>query len=53
MAGAESTPQGYVIVKGSGIPSITVMGYNQSVSWDVLVQRVQRIIQGNVKPVIK
>jgi hypothetical protein len=53
MAGAESTPQGYIIVKGSGIPSITVMGYNQSVSWDVLVQRVQRIIQGNVKPIIK
>ncbi len=53
MAGAESTPQGYIIVKGSGIPSITVMGYNQSVSWDVLVQRVQRIMQGNVKPVIK
>jgi hypothetical protein len=53
MAGTESTPQGYIIVKGSGIPSITVMGYNQTVSWDELVSRMQRIIQGNVKPIIK
>jgi hypothetical protein len=29
------------------------MGYNETVSWDVLVERMQRIIKGNVKPVFK
>jgi hypothetical protein len=53
MSGVESTPQGYIIVKGSGIPSITVMGYNQSVSWGELLSRIQRITAGNAKPVIK
>lgn len=53
MSGAESTPQGYIIVKGSGIPSITVMGYNQTVSWNELVDRLKRITQGNTKPIIK
>jgi hypothetical protein len=53
MSGVESTPQGYIIVKGSGIPSITVMGYNQSVSWGELLSRIQRITAGNAKPVVK
>ncbi len=53
MNGVESTPQGYIIVKGSGVPSITVMGYNHSVGWSDLLARVQRITAGNVKPVIR
>ncbi|OIQ87131.1 hypothetical protein GALL_310190 [mine drainage metagenome] len=53
MDGVESTSSGYVIVKGSGIPAITVLGYNHNVSWDVLLQRIQRVIQGNVSPVIE
>ncbi|HZV97717.1 MAG TPA: hypothetical protein VFF74_01880 [Methylophilaceae bacterium] len=42
----------YVIVKGSGVPAITVLGYNHSVGWDDLLSRVRRITEGN-KPVIK
>jgi hypothetical protein len=53
MDGVEKAQSGYVIVKGSGIPAITVMGYNRSVSWGELLERVQRITQGNAKPVIK
>lgn len=53
MNGVETTPQGYIIVKGSGVPSITVMGYNHSVGWSDLLARVQRITAGNVKPVIR
>jgi hypothetical protein len=53
MDGVEPSQSGYVIVKGSGIPAITVMGYNRSVSWGELLERVQRITQGNAKPVIK
>jgi len=53
MGGVESTPQGYVIVKGSGIPSITVLGYNRQVSWGELLDRIKRVTDGNTKPVIK
>ena len=52
MDGVESTPQGYIIVKGSGVPSITVMGYNHSVSWGELLSRIKRITDGNTKPII-
>jgi hypothetical protein len=53
MGGVESTPQGYVIVKGSGIPSITVLGYNRQVSWGELLGRIKRVTDGNTKPIIK
>jgi hypothetical protein len=52
MGGIEATPQGYIIVKGSGIPSITVMGYNQSVAWSDLLARIKRVTDGNSKAVI-
>ncbi len=53
MNGIESTPGGYVIVKGSGIPAITVLGYNKTVGWSELVDRVKRVIEGNTKLIIK
>ena len=53
MSGITSTPRGYIIVKGSGIPSITVMGYNQSVGWGELLARIKRVTDGNSKAIIK
>jgi hypothetical protein len=53
MDGVERAPQGYVIVKGGGIPAISVIGYNRYVSWRELVDRLKRITQGNVKPIVK
>jgi len=53
MGGIESTAHGYIIVKGSGIPAITVMGYNQTVGWSELLARVKRVTDGNSKAVIK
>lgn len=53
MDGIEPAPQGYVIVKGGGIPAITVIGYNRSVDWDELVGRIQRVTKDNVKPVVR
>ena len=53
MDGIERAPQGYVIVKGGGIPAISVIGYNRSVSWRELVDRLKRITQDNVKPIVK
>lgn len=53
MGGIESTPHGYVIVKGSGIPAITVMGYNQTVGWSELLGRIKRVTDGNSKAIVK
>ena len=48
MGGIENVPQGYVIVKGGGIPAITVLGYNRMVGWRELLARLQRVSEGNV-----
>jgi len=53
MGGVESTPQGYVIVKGGGIPSITVTGYNRFVGWEELLERLKRVTQENVTPIVR
>ncbi|PIX98632.1 MAG: hypothetical protein COZ23_13505 [Hydrogenophilales bacterium CG_4_10_14_3_um_filter_58_23] len=53
MDGVEPAPHGYVIVKGGGIPAISVIGYNHQVSWDELLERLKRVTQKNVKPVIQ
>ena len=48
MGGIENVPQGYVIVKGGGIPAISVLGYNRSVGWNELIERLKRVTGGNV-----
>jgi hypothetical protein len=53
MSGIESTPEGYVIVKGGGVPAINVLGYNKQVGWSDLVERLSRITQENAQPIIK
>ncbi|HZV61674.1 MAG TPA: hypothetical protein VFF75_04600 [Methylophilaceae bacterium] len=53
MAGVESTQQGYIIVKGSGIPAITVLGYNRRVSWNELLDRIKRVTSGNTKAIVR
>jgi hypothetical protein len=53
MDGIERAPQGFVIVKGGGIPAISVIGYNRAVDWAELVERLKRITQENVKPIVK
>jgi hypothetical protein len=50
---SEHPAQGYVIVKGGGIPAITVIGYNRNVDWWELINRLQRITQANVKPIFQ
>jgi len=49
MGGIEAAPQGYVIVKGGGIPALNVIGYNRRVNWNELVSRLQDVIVGNSK----
>lgn len=53
MGGVEDAPQGYVLVKGAGIPAINVIGYNRRVDWDELLSRLKRITESNTGPVIQ
>ncbi|MCB1741266.1 MAG: hypothetical protein KDK91_12900, partial [Gammaproteobacteria bacterium] len=43
MRGIEPAPQGFYILRGSGLPSINVIGYNAEVDWQSLLQRLARI----------
>ncbi len=52
MSGIEPKSQGYLLVEGGGVPAITVMGYNNSVDWRELINRLKRITQGG-SPVIQ
>jgi len=52
MGGIEDTPQGFVLVKGGGVPAINVLGYNRDVGWDELLTRLRRVIDSNVTPTI-
>lgn len=54
MGGVDNGDGGaYAIVKGGGIPAITVMGYNRAVAWNELVSRLKRVTQGNMQAVVK
>ena len=52
MGGIEDVPSGYLIVKGGGIPALSVIGYNRRVGWDELLARIQRATQGG-KPIVQ
>lgn len=53
MGGVESTPTGYVIVKGKGAPTVNVNGYTQYVSLSDLIARIKRITDSNSKMIVK
>jgi hypothetical protein len=47
------TDGGFPIVRGGGIPALNVIGYNRQVDWNELIERLRRVIESNVAPVIK
>lgn len=49
---ARSETEGFTIVQGSGLPRLTVVGYNRKVDWPTLVERLMAVSKGDVKPVI-
>ncbi len=53
MGGVASTPGGYIIVKGSGIPAVNVNGYNKQVSLSDLLGRIKRITDSNSTVIVK
>jgi len=52
MGGVEPLPDGFVIVKGKGVPSVNVNGYTQYVSWKDVLGRMQRVTDSNSKIII-
>ncbi len=53
MGGVESTPTGFIIVKGRGIPSVNVNGFTRRVSLTDLLDRIKRITDRNTKVIVK
>ncbi len=50
----ESQGQGaFTIVEGAGLPRLDVVGYNRSVDWPTLVERLQAVGSGEVAPVVE
>jgi ABC-type uncharacterized transport system permease subunit len=43
----------FTIVEGSGIPQLTVVGFNRQVDWSTLVERLRAVGSGAVKPIVK
>jgi len=48
---AASDGKSYVLVKGSGIPAITITGYNPEVDWPELLKRLERAVESS-NPII-
>ncbi len=53
MDGLGSAGNGFIIVQGSGLPRLTVVGYNRRVDWPTLVERLVAVTKGDTKPVIE
>lgn len=51
MRGLDSSPQGYTLVDGRGLPRIRIVGHQGEVDWPVLVERLKAATSGT-KPVI-
>jgi len=48
MTGASAAREGYYLIKGGGIPSIDIIGFNTRVNWTTLVNRLKRITANNM-----
>ncbi|MEP6908419.1 MAG: hypothetical protein ABI858_10635, partial [Pseudoxanthomonas sp.] len=53
MDGLGSAGNGFIIVQGSGLPRLTVVGFNRRVDWPTLVERLVAVTQGDSKPIIE
>jgi hypothetical protein len=53
MGGLHSSGNSFTIVEGAGLPRLDVVGFNRSVDWPTLVERLQAVGKGDVKPVVE
>lgn len=52
MGGIDESAGGYTILQGSGLPLITIRGFQKRVDWPVLVERLQSVAAGQA-PVVE
>ncbi len=45
--------EGVVLMRGSGIPSVSIIGYNRRIDWEALVARFREVIAGRPGAVIE
>ncbi|MCC5808928.1 MAG: hypothetical protein JJU06_01040, partial [Ectothiorhodospiraceae bacterium] len=45
MSGLEREGEGYLLVQGSGLPRVDVIGFNRDVSWPTLLEQLQAVTQ--------
>lgn len=52
MKGLAPSGDGFVLVQGSGLPRLSVLGFNRRVDWPTLVERLAAVGKGEVKAVV-
>ena len=52
-ASAETASGSFTLIKGGGVPSVNVVGYNRFVGWQELLDRIKAVIDGNSRPVFQ
>jgi hypothetical protein len=53
LEGVEREGDGVVLMRGSGMPSVSIIGYNRHIDWDALVARIREVIAGRPGVVIE
>ena len=48
-----STTAGFTIVEGAGVPRLNVVGFHRRVDWPTLVERLEAVGSGDLKPVVE
>ncbi|MBL8501797.1 MAG: hypothetical protein JNL78_00030 [Rhodocyclaceae bacterium] len=51
--GVEREGRGVVLMRGAGIPSVSIIGYNRHIDWEALVARIREQIAGRPGVVIE
>lgn len=52
-AGSGSDSSGFTVIQGAGIPRLNVVGFNRRVDWPTLLERLQAVGSGDLKPVVE
>lgn len=52
-SGSGSDKSGFTLIQGAGIPRLNVVGFNRQVDWPTLLERLQAVGSGDLKPVVE
>lgn len=52
-ASKDSGNKAFIIVQGAGLPRLDVVGINRRVDWPTLLERLEAVGKGDVKPVVQ